>query len=503
MPKMPTSHFIERMWSPLVALCLSVALLGPASAQFQPHCDDRQVIVHLFEWKWTDIAAECERYLAGAGYCGVQVSPPNEHVLVTGDGGEYPHPWWDRYQPVSYRLESRSGSEDQFRDMVARCNAVGVRIYVDAVLNHMAGLGRSGQGIAGSSFNSDDHDFPAVPYTVDDFNPRSKCPSTDGNVNNYSDMDNVKNCTLVGLTDLDQSLPHTQERIVDYLNRLVDMGVSGFRFDASKHMWPDDLAVIIDRLNNVGDSKPFIFHEVIDRNDGAVTVQQYYDIGRPTEFRYPMKIAWGIKDFNQLSNVVDYGWGMAESDKAFVFVDNHDTQRGHAGNADVITHQTPKEYKQGVAFMLAYPYGFTRVMSSYYFGDDTDQGPPHNDDWSTADVVINDDGSCGGGWVCEHRWPAISNMVTFRNAVTGTEMANYWNNGQAVAFSRDQVGFFAMAKGSSMHEHLQTGLPAGSYCNLIDDCATTVQVNGDGTADINIDNDEEPILAICVGCGQN
>ena len=27
------------------------------------------------------------------------------------------------------------------------------------------------------------------------------------------------------------------------------------------------------------DSKPFIFHEVIDRNDGAVTVQQYYDIG--------------------------------------------------------------------------------------------------------------------------------------------------------------------------------------------------------------------------------
>ena len=41
-----------------------------------------------------------------------------------------------------------------------------------------------------------------------------------------------------------------------------------------------DLAVIIDRLNNVGDSKPFVFHEVIDRNDGAVTVQQYYDIGK-------------------------------------------------------------------------------------------------------------------------------------------------------------------------------------------------------------------------------
>ena len=55
------------------SLCVSVALLGVVGAQFQPHCDGRQVIVHLFEWKWTDIAAECERYLAGAGYCGVQV----------------------------------------------------------------------------------------------------------------------------------------------------------------------------------------------------------------------------------------------------------------------------------------------------------------------------------------------------------------------------------------------------------------------------------------------
>ena len=38
-----------------------------------PHCGGRQVIVHLFEWKWTDIAAECERYLGPKGFCGVQV----------------------------------------------------------------------------------------------------------------------------------------------------------------------------------------------------------------------------------------------------------------------------------------------------------------------------------------------------------------------------------------------------------------------------------------------
>ena len=53
-------------------LLLSIAQL--AWGYHDPNCNGKQVIVHLFEWKWTDIAQECERYLAGAGYCGVQVN---------------------------------------------------------------------------------------------------------------------------------------------------------------------------------------------------------------------------------------------------------------------------------------------------------------------------------------------------------------------------------------------------------------------------------------------
>ena len=44
------------------------------------------------------------------------------------------------------------------------------------------------------------------------------------------------------------------------------------------------------------------------------------------------------------------------------------------------------------------------------------------------------------------------------------------------------------------------GLPAGTYCNLIDDCKTSLQVGGDGKANVHIDNYEDPILAVCVGC---
>lgn len=34
----------------------------------------RTAMVHLFEWKWEDIANECEQFLGPKGFGGVQVS---------------------------------------------------------------------------------------------------------------------------------------------------------------------------------------------------------------------------------------------------------------------------------------------------------------------------------------------------------------------------------------------------------------------------------------------
>ena len=44
------------------------------------------------------------------------------------------------------------------------------------------------------------------------------------------------------------------------------------------------------------------------------------------------------------------------------------------------------------------------------------------------------------------------------------------------------------------------GLPAGMYCNIIDDCATSITVGSDGKAQVTINNYEEPMFAACVGC---
>lgn len=50
---------------------------------------------------------------------------------------------------------SRSGDRAAFASMVERCNAAGVNVIVDLVINHMSGRGSSGTGVAGSSYDAD------------------------------------------------------------------------------------------------------------------------------------------------------------------------------------------------------------------------------------------------------------------------------------------------------------------------------------------------------------
>jgi alpha-amylase len=75
--------------------------------------------------------------------------------------------------------------------------------------------------------------------------------------------------------------------------------------------------------------------------------------------------------------------------------------------------------QMAVAFMLAYPYGYPRIMSSFDFSN-SDQGPPQDGDGNILSPIINSDNTCGNGWICEHRWTQIYNMVGFRNVVAGS-----------------------------------------------------------------------------------
>uniref|UniRef100_A0A8C6QLB6 alpha-amylase n=1 Tax=Nannospalax galili TaxID=1026970 RepID=A0A8C6QLB6_NANGA len=289
----------------------------------------------------------------------------------------------------------------------------------------------------------------------------------------------VRNCRLSGLLDLALDKDYVRTTIANYMNNLIDIGVAGFRLDAAKHMWPGDIKAVLDKLHNLNTkwfsqgSRPFIFQE-----------------------------NWGE------------GWGMVPTDRALVFVDNHDNQRGHgAGGASILTFWDARMYKIAVGFMLAHPYGFTRVMSSYRWdrrfvnGKDVNDwiGPPNNNG-AIKEVTINADSTCGNGGEGEHRWRQIRNMVAFRNVVNGQPFANWWDNGSnQVAFGRGNKGFIVFNNDDwSLSAKLQTGLPAGTYCDVISGDKSNgsctgikVQVSGDGTAQFSISNSaEDPFIAI-------
>ncbi|XP_027748126.1 pancreatic alpha-amylase-like [Empidonax traillii] len=294
-------------------LLLLLSAVGFCWGQYNPNTlSKRTSIVHLFEWRWADIALECERYLAPNGFGGVQVSPPNENIVVTNPN----RPWWERYQPVSYKLCTRSGNEDEFRDMVTRCNNVGVHIYVDAVVNHMCGAaGGSGtHSTCGSYFNAGNRDFPAVPYSGWDFND-GKCHSGSGEIENYGDIYQVRDCRLVSLLDLALEKDYVRSKVAEYMNHLIDIGVAGFRLDAAKHMWPGDIRAFLDKLKDLNTkwfpegTKPFIYQEVIDLGGEPIKGSEYFGNGRVTEFKYGAKLGTVIRKWNGEKMAYLKNWG--------------------------------------------------------------------------------------------------------------------------------------------------------------------------------------------------
>ena len=491
------AHSLRKLTRRFFAVWVVTTLLAPvaftsvASGQSAP----RTAFVHLFEWRWDDIALECERFLGPKGFAAVQVSPPNEHRVVTPDPAD--RPWWERYQPVSYQICSRSGDRQAFEDMVNRCASVGVKIYVDAVINHMTGsrFGNDpnfGTGICGSSFdyrtNPTQYSYPAVPFEQHHFhNPPCE-------IQNFGDRFQVQNCNLLALSDLDTGRADVRGRIADYLNDLVNIGVRGFRIDAAKHMHTDDIGAILARVQD----NPEVFQEVIQGGGEPIQPPEYFQNGLVTEFNYGRRLAEFFRNNRRLAELQNFEQGLMPSHRALVFVDNHDNQRGHGGGGNVLTHRDGEAYELANIFMLAYPYGYPRVMSSYAFDSDS-QSPPRQGNATRRVYQGGSDPDCGDGrpWLCEHRKRRIANMVEFRNQTIGSFFVSDWwadPNKDQIAFARGDTGFVVFNKdGSPLERTFQTGLAEGSYCDVLSGDVVNGQCTGsvitvaaDGTATIRV-----------------
>lgn len=459
------------------------------------------VFVHLFEWKWPDVATECETVLGPAGFAAVQVSPPQEHSIVPS------HDWSERYQPVSYSVErSRSGSGAEFASMVTRCKAAGVGIIVDAVINHMTNFPSPGIGSNGTTYTK--YEYPGL-YTAGDFH--APCA-----LNNYQSAANVQDCELLSLPDLNTGLASVRQKIADYLVHLVRLGVAGFRIDAAKHIQQVELDDIIGRVNTAvaaeGLPLPYLFLEFIGGAGEALAPRDFYGVGYAsggaadlTEFTFTgvgdkfrrvggQRIAQLNPDGTSGNRFSESAWGLIPSDKAVVFLQNHDTQHTcglgyHFGDI----------FRLANVWMLAQPYGYPTVLSSFAFDCPTGNamGPPSDAAGNTHHVTCAADFETAviGQWVCEHRDPSVRTMVRFRREVAGTPMTHWWDNGaNAIAFARGNKGFVAInAETSTVSGTVATGLAPGTYCDVLTGgvagsvCAgTTVLVDATGAIALNL-----------------
>jgi alpha-amylase len=449
------------------ALTLIMPTADGAPKKQGPPVDEPGVTANLWEWNWSSIGSECS-VLAEDGYTGVQVAPPQNSVKRTelGNGSDtILHPWWEVYQPVTYDLTSRMGTEDQFKAMVKKCREAGVKVYVDAVINHMTGQGHTSYG--GVDF---------TPYHYQDYGPNDfhfnvgECPSSDGGIQDFNNKLQVFKCNLLGLEDLRTETDKVQETLAAYLNKLIGYGVSGFRVDAAKHIGQDDLNAIYARLNKTQDGvKPYWALEVFGGGPGILSPEAFTSSGdvlgldgvkqiRDAFKSYPAEHVGSIATLE----VFGAGSGLTPSDKTLSFVDNHDTER----NGDALNYKDGARYALASEWLLASGYGSPQIYSSFTWADDTNASPPSNDDGLISNT------NCGNGlWTCDHRDKGIVAMVKWHNYVGDASRANwYTDDANVIAFSKGNKGWVAFNNGTASKQiHVQTGLPAGTYCDIVHD----------------------------------
>lgn len=171
-------------------------------------------ILHLFNWKLRDIIPELEK-ISSQGFDAIQINP------LQPLKNEFSNDWWQSYQPCGFRIGNRFGSE---HDLYELCNIAwqyNIRVIADVICNHTAGKD-NGQL---EPHENVDKVLTDNPY----FWKERKC------IYNWEDRCEVINYCM-GVPGLRTDNYDLQDIIINFLNRYIELGVGGFRFDAAKNI---------------------------------------------------------------------------------------------------------------------------------------------------------------------------------------------------------------------------------------------------------------------------
>jgi len=250
-------------------------------------------IFHAFNERYADVA----QYVCSVGkqgYSHVQIAPAQK----SNPAGD----WWARYQPVDFSVIEGRGSEQDLKKLTDTAHGCQMKVIADVVFNHMASMPQY------SSLN-----FPQ--FGPADFHQPCEINYHDGNT-----ITEV-GCWLGGLPDLNQSRKNVRDAQMAHLDKLLGLGIDGFRFDAAKHMDPEIVKLYLDFVDTRSKGNSWNYIEVIQDYD--TKAERYLWVAAETDFLL----------YNAMKNAFSYGGDLrslrvpaAINDyRSVVFGENHDT----------------------------------------------------------------------------------------------------------------------------------------------------------------------------------
>lgn len=271
---------------------------------------------------WVGLTQKLQ-YIKDMGFTAIWISAPQENEKFSRSGDEAGYHGY--YTKDFNSPNSHFGTEEELESLIAASNQLGLKVIIDAQLNHTA----------------DYLEYPSTTYNPPDYKPAAPFdnPSwyhNNPNIVNFDDPTEAQNYSLGGLDDLAQENPECWQALMDaYWKPETDSGwfsygFAGSRVDAVIEIPPQYLA-----LYEQHTGKPSFGEAFTGSVDENSVFQQYM---------------WGVLDFPlyfQMNNVFCKGeeWGgikwaldqdykYKDPHRLFTFLDNHDRARFLANASD-------------------------------------------------------------------------------------------------------------------------------------------------------------------------
>lgn len=233
-------------------------------------------ILQCWNWSYNGIKANMAK-IAEQGFSAVQTSPI-QTIKETTQNRQMSGSWWVYYQPSNFSIDTSSqnalGTKSDFKAMCDEAHKYGVKVIVDAVLNHMAN-------------NGDNVLSPTIP---DDIRNDSNCwHSITTNTSNWSSRWDITHNCMGGLPDLNTGNSKVQKYEKAFMKECIDAGADGFRFDGAKHIeLPNDdensssdfWTEVLDYTTSYAQSSrgitPYYYGEILDKPAGGQSIVNGY-----------------------------------------------------------------------------------------------------------------------------------------------------------------------------------------------------------------------------------